>query len=622
MEQYEVLEQIGKGAFGCALLVRHKHEKKKYVLKKIRLARQTDRTRRSAHQEMELISKVRNPFIVEYKDSWVEKGCFVCIIIGYCEGGDMAETVKKANGVNFPEEKLCKWLVQLLMALDYLHVNHILHRDVKCSNIFLTKNQDIRLGDFGLAKLLTSDDLASSIVGTPSYMCPELLADIPYGSKSDIWSLGCCVYEMAAHRPAFKAFDIQALIHKINKSIVSPLPTMYSSAFRGLVKSMLRKNPELRPTAGELLNHPHLQPYILKIHQKLNSPRRSAFPLQWPDSNYGRRTRFMEPESVSTLSDQDRYLSLNNHRALNPSISGTEQSSQYSMQRGQGLSTCSEEKLYNLSAGGVRDYCNTNKSKAIKSSTGERTPRLRIAKDSSAARRQTPPPPKIHVTGPKRESLPVPRAPSGKSAMPTRRASLPLHTRGRNTTSFYTNVDYADSPNVSVDAPQIDKMAEFSTASYEDPFFHVIRRSSTASAKHSSTSTGSADCTITKDKCTILVDKKVTVPTSITDAGTDVRFPKASASECSNYVTTGVSSRSSSESRQHRFDTSSYQQRAEALEGLLEFSSRLLQQHRFDELGVLLKPFGPEKVSPRETAIWLAKSFKQNSDLRFPHTLA
>ncbi|KAK1410711.1 hypothetical protein QVD17_37250 [Tagetes erecta] len=588
MDQYEVLEQIGKGAFGAALLVRHKHERKKYVLKKIRLARQTDRTRRSAHQEMELISKMRNPFIVEYKDSWVEKGCYVCIIIGYCEGGDMAGAIKKANGMLFSEEKLCKWLVQLLMALDYLHSNHVLHRDVKCSNIFLTKDQDIRLGDFGLAKMLTSDDLASSVVGTPSYMCPELLADIPYGSKSDIWSLGCCIYEMTSHKAAFKAFDMQALINKINKSIVAPLPTKYTGAFRGLVKSMLRKNPELRPSAAELLRHQHLQPYVLKVNLKLNSPKRSSLSTHWPEPDYMKKTRFAEPVYLRSGS-RDRRMSYGNDRTLNPSISLGDQDSPFSTKRCHDSPHYLQRRMERLSIESTCEVSPVRKNISSKPSNSTKNLRFTSPKTFSAPNKRTEFS-KVYDS--------VSRASVKQSGPTSRRASLPLPKKSM------IELDCLNSMDVSVNAPQFDKLVEF------PPNTDLVstRRTSIPSAQGSSSP--QYDRSIMKDKCMV----QATDTTSGKQNSNSPTEWHGSGSDCSDQnATAGASSRTSSDLRRRRFDTSSQKQRAEALEGLLEFSARLLQEERFEELGVLLKPFGPGKVSPRETAIWLTKSLKENT---------
>ncbi|KAL6522434.1 hypothetical protein OROMI_031706 [Orobanche minor] len=289
VEGYEVIENLGRGAFGAASLVLHITENKKYVLKKIRLSKQieTEKCRIKACHEMNLIVKLRHPYILEYKDVWVNKESCICALTTYCEVGNISHIMRKARrGSYFPEEKLCKWLTQLLLAIDYLHSNRVLHGNLKLSNIFITKENDIHLGDFGLAKLLNEEGLASSVARPPNYMCPELLVDAPYCYKSDIWSLGCCMFEIAARQQAFRAPDMAGLINKINRSSISPLPIVYSSNLKQIIKSMLRKSPEHRPTAAELLRHPHLQPHLLRCQ----NPSTVFLPVKSPspDSTKGK----------------------------------------------------------------------------------------------------------------------------------------------------------------------------------------------------------------------------------------------------------------------------------------------------------------------------------------------
>ncbi|XP_006647436.1 serine/threonine-protein kinase Nek6 [Oryza brachyantha] len=516
MEQYEVVEQIGRGAYGSAYLVVHKGERKRYVMKKIRLSKQNDKFQRTAYQEMSLMASLSNPYIVEYKDGWVDEGTSACIVTSYCEGGDMAEKIKKARGVLFSEERVCRWFTQLLLALDYLHCNRVLHRDLKCSNILLTKDNNIRLADFGLAKLLM-EDLASTIVGTPNYMCPEILADIPYGYKSDVWSLGCCMFEILAHRPAFKAADMASLVNKINRSSISPMPPIYSSSLKQIVKSMLRKNPEHRPTAGELLRHPYFQPYLAESCSC--SP--IYLPVKPTKSNLG------DKQSRKPGSGRKRIIKTNGSR--------------------EALETAAEQAV---------DTRDSSTYFSDVSTIGTQDAYIsQVSVDPEARNKEHP----------------------NIDALSLQHTEESLMTTDR----------------------QID----------ETIFLQAVRNSSLVDVAVTNAIQKPNEAPIPNEELTIGVVQEQRKEVKAHSC----QGPKPGAGDVA--IVTEESSPKSAMKLAHADSTPAewdhlniVQQRADALESLLELCAKLLKQDRLEELAGVLRPFGEGAVSSRETAIWLTKS--------------
>lgn len=151
------------------------------------------------------------------------------------------------------------WLVQMVVALKHIHSRKILHRDLKTSNLFLTAQGHLKVGDFGIAKVLEGSlEQAQTLIGTPYYMSPEIMENKPYSFKSDVWSLGCIAYELCALQYAFRAPNIIELVKSIISKAPEPLPGGYSRELQDLLSAMLRKDPAARPTIDEVLQTPLL----------------------------------------------------------------------------------------------------------------------------------------------------------------------------------------------------------------------------------------------------------------------------------------------------------------------------------------------------------------------------
>lgn len=253
--------QVGQGTSGSAILVERTSDKAKFVCKVVDLSVAFASETAAAKKETKLLADLRHPYIVGYQESFHEDG-WLCIIMDYCEGGDVSSHIERARMQkhSIPENQVLLWLSQALLALKYVHENHILHRDLKPGNLFITKAGDLKLGDFGISKVLSSTAAYTKTqIGTPYYLSPEVCKDQPYSWGSDIWALGCVVYQLCALRVPFDATKLSELVRKICHDPTPVLPSMYSKELRQIFSDMLIRDPQRRPSAAELLQRPVVQ---------------------------------------------------------------------------------------------------------------------------------------------------------------------------------------------------------------------------------------------------------------------------------------------------------------------------------------------------------------------------
>nr|XP_054751079.1 serine/threonine-protein kinase Nek4-like isoform X2 [Lytechinus pictus] len=298
LDMYEHLKAVGKGSYGEVWLVKHKKDKKQFVIKKMELLRASKREKKAAEQEAKLLSKLRHPNIVSYKDSFESEEGFLYIVMGFCDGGDLYTRLKQQKTVALEERQVVEWFVQIAMALQYMHERNILHRDLKTQNIFLTKSKIIKVGDLGIARVLEgNNDMATTLIGTPYYMSPELFSNRPYNHKSDVWALGCCVYEMTTLKHAFNAKDMNSLVYKILRGKMPAMPHQYSTELVELIKATLNQSPEKRPSVSRLLRNPYIKKHIAIFLEGTRARRPST---SSESSRRGSKADIQEIEEQST----------------------------------------------------------------------------------------------------------------------------------------------------------------------------------------------------------------------------------------------------------------------------------------------------------------------------------
>ena len=266
---------IGKGSFGSVYLVRRLEDNKIYALKTVILDKLNKKEQENSVNEVRILASIHNPFVIGYKEAFLdESNNALNIVMEYADDGDLQTKIKKMRheGGFFKESLIWEYAIQMIKGLKALHDKKIMHRDLKSANIFLfKKNHLCKLGDMNVSKVI-KDKVLLTQTGTPYYASPEVWRDESYSYKSDLWSIGCVIYELCEQHPPFLGKNLDELFEEVCKGKPKRINRIYSDDLWKMIMMLLQTDVNKRADCDTFLNCKLVKEKINEINmkQKLN----------------------------------------------------------------------------------------------------------------------------------------------------------------------------------------------------------------------------------------------------------------------------------------------------------------------------------------------------------------
>uniref|UniRef100_A0A8C5E566 Serine/threonine-protein kinase PLK4 n=1 Tax=Gouania willdenowi TaxID=441366 RepID=A0A8C5E566_GOUWI len=259
---FKVLTLLGKGSFACVYRAKSVKTGLEVAIKTIdKKAMHKAGMVQRVTNEVEIHCRLKHPSILELYN-YFEDSNYVYLVLEMCHNGEMSRYLKERKNP-FMEDEARHFMHQIVKGMLYLHTHGILHRDLTLSNLLLSSNMNIKIGDFGLAtQLKLPNEKHFTMCGTPNYISPEVATRSAHGLESDVWSLGCMFYAFLMGRPPF---DTDTLKHTLSKVVLGEyeMPTHVSLEAQDLIHQLLQRDPAHRPSLSAVLDHPFMTQSLL-----------------------------------------------------------------------------------------------------------------------------------------------------------------------------------------------------------------------------------------------------------------------------------------------------------------------------------------------------------------------